>query len=112
MNREIRMTKKSKREINAEQRVRQQRVRDEARNRRRPSRDDLARMLLWKMIMSTEKHHLGRFQALDRLRDEIVEGLELQGFDVRESEDVFEELAARYSDGLFPFRPKRHLNAA
>ncbi|MGJ8572371.1 MAG: hypothetical protein ACSHXI_16910 [Hoeflea sp.] len=106
------MSKKSKREVNAEQRARQQRVRDEARDRRRPSRDDLARMLLWKMIMSTEKHKLGRREALDRLRDEIVDGLELQGFDVRESEDVFEELAARYADGLFPFRPKRHLKPA
>ncbi|MCZ4290795.1 hypothetical protein [Hoeflea alexandrii] len=106
------MTKKSKREINAEQRARQQRVRDEARDRRRPSRDDLARMLLWKMIMSTEKHQLGRRQALDRLRDEIVDGLKLQGFEVRESEEVFEELAARYADGLFPFRPKRHLKPA
>ncbi|MBV1782223.1 MAG: hypothetical protein KMY49_04110 [Hoeflea sp.] len=38
--------------------------------------------------------------------------LELQGFDIRESEDVFEELAARYADGLFPFRPKRHLKPA
>ena len=103
------MTKKSKREINAEQRARQQRVRDEARDRRRPSRDDLARMLLWKMIMSAEKHHLGRREALDRLRNEIVDGLELQGFNVRESEEVFEDLAARYADGLFPFRRKRHL---
>ena len=106
------MTKKSRREINAEQRARQQRVRDEARDRCRPSRDDLARMLLWKMVMSAEKHPRGRREALDRLRDEIVDGLELQGFDVRESEDVFEELAARYADGLFPFRPKRHLKPA
>jgi len=106
------MTKKSKREINAEQRARQQRVRDEARDRCRPSRDDLARILLWKMIMSAEKHHLGRREALDRLRNEIVDGLDLQGFDVRESEEVFHELASRYADGLFPFRPKRHLKPA
>ncbi|WP_375590277.1 hypothetical protein ABWH89_05685 [Hoeflea alexandrii] len=106
------MSKKSQREINAEQRARQQRVRDEARNWRRPSRDDLARMLLWKMIMSAGKHRLGRREALDRLRDEIVDGLELQGFDVRESETVFEELAKRYADGLFPFRPKHHLKPA
>lgn len=106
------MTKKSKWKINTEQRARQQRVRDEARDRRRPSRDDIARMLLWKMIMSTEKHKLGRREALDRLRDEVVDGLEIQGFDVRESEEVFEDLAARYADGLFPFRPKRHLKSA
>jgi hypothetical protein len=112
MKKEISMSKKSKREINAEQRARQKRVRDEARDRCRPSRDDLARMLLWKMIMSTEKHHLGRREALDRLRNEIVDGLELQGFDVKESEEVFEDLSARYADGLFPFRPKRHLKPA
>lgn len=106
------MTKKSKREINAEQRARQKRVRDKARDSCRPSRDDLARMLLWKMIRSTEKHHLGRRQALDMLRNEIVDGLELEGFDVKESEEVFEELAEKYSDGLFPFRPKRHLKPA
>ncbi|WP_412050351.1 hypothetical protein ACK6D9_01345 [Hoeflea sp. Naph1] len=106
------MTKKSKREIAAKQRARQQRVRDEARIRRRPSRDDLARILLWKMIMCAEKHPLGRRRALDRLCDEIVDGLELQGFDVRESEDVFEDLASRYADGMFPFRPKRHLKPA
>lgn len=106
------MSKRSKREINAEQRARQKRVREEARDRLRPSRDDLARMLLWKMIMSAGKHRLGRREALDRLRDEIVDGLELQGFDVRESEGVFEDLAERYADGLFPFRPKRHLKPA
>jgi hypothetical protein len=49
--------------------------------------------------------------ALDKLSQAIVEELERQGFDVRESEDVFEDLADRYSDGLFPFRPKRHLTS-
>jgi len=103
------MARKSKKQRNAEQLVRQQRVRDEARIRRRPSRDDIARVLLWKMIMSTENHRLGRRQALDRLCEEIVGGLELQGFSVRESEEVFENLVDRYADGLFPFRPKHHL---
>jgi len=103
------MPTKSKKQRNAEQQARQQRVRDEARLKRRPSRDDLARMLLWQLIMSAEKHRSGRRHALDRMRDKIVDGLELQGFDVRESEEVFDELAKRYADGLFPFRPKRHL---
>lgn len=105
------MSKKSKKQRNAEQQVRQQRVRDEARARRRPSRDDLARMLLWKIITRADTNKLGRRQALDLVRDVLVDGLELQGFDVRESEEVFEELAHRYADGLFPFRPKRHLMA-
>jgi hypothetical protein len=41
------MTRKSKKQRNAEQAARQQSVRDEAKVRRRPSRDDLARVLLW-----------------------------------------------------------------
>ncbi len=49
--------------------------------------------------------------ALDKLSEAIVDGLECQGFDVRESENVFENLVDRYSDGLFPFRPKRHLTS-
>jgi hypothetical protein len=47
--------------------------------------------------------------ALGKVRDVIVELLERQGFNVFESEDVFHELTRSYSDGLFPFRPKRHL---
>lgn len=103
------MPRKSKKQRNAEQAERQQKVRDEAKELRRPSRDDIARMLLWQMIMSADNHKLGRRVALDRLRDNVVEGLESQGFDDQQSSDVFEELANRYSDGLFPFRPKRHL---
>jgi hypothetical protein len=48
-------------------------------------------------------------QMLDRLRNQIVDGLEAQGFDVRESEDVFEGLIKRYAKGIFPFRRKLHL---
>lgn len=104
------MPRKSKKQRNAEQVVRQQRVRDEARTRRRPSRDDLARVLLWQMIMAAHERADARV-ALDKLSEAIVGELERQGFDVRESENVFEELADRYSDGLFPFRPKRHLQS-
>ena len=68
----------------------------------------MARMLLWQMITAAREQREGR-RALDKLRDAIVDQLERQGFDVFESENVFEELANRYSDGLFPFRPKRHL---
>ena len=102
------MPRKPKRQRNAEQVVRQQRVRDEARTRRRPSRDDLARMLLWQMITAAREQREAR-RALDKLRDAIVDQLERQGFNVFESENVFEELADRYADGLFPFRSKRHL---
>lgn len=102
------MPTKSRKQRNAEQASRQQRIRDEAKQRRRPSRDDLARMLLWQMITTAQERSDVRL-ALDKLRDTITDGLEAQGFDLRQSEDVFEDLAHRYSDGLYPFRPKRHL---
>lgn len=47
---------------------------------------------------------------LDKLRDQIVDGLEVQGFDARESEEVFDDLAKKYSSGIPPFRRKLHLN--
>lgn len=102
------MTRKSKKQRNAEQAIRQQSVRDEAKARRRPSRDDLARVLLWQMIVAAQRRKDARL-ALDKLSEAIVCDLERQGFDVRESENVFEALTDRYSDGLFPFRPKWHL---
>ena len=76
--------------------------------RRRPSRDDMARILLWQMITAAQAQK-DSHRALGKVRDSIVDDLERLGFSVRESEDVFHELADRYSDGLFPFRPKRHL---
>lgn len=103
------MARKSKKQRNADQIVRQQSVRDEAKARRRPSRDDLARMLLWQMITAAQHRKDARL-ALNKLSEAIVVDLERQGFDVKESKDVFEELADRYSDGLFPFRPKWHLD--
>jgi hypothetical protein len=103
------MARKPKKQRNAEQVVSQQRVRDAARTKRRPSRDDIARMFLWQMIAGVQGKRSDARAVLDKMRDEIVEGLERQGFDVRESEDVFEALVDKYSDGLFPFRPKWHL---
>ena len=104
------MARKPKKQRNAEQVVRQKGVRDAARKKRRPSRDDIARMLLWQMIAGVQNNRSDPRKVLDKLCDEIVEGLEQQGFDVRESEDVFEALVDKYSDGLFPFRPKWHLD--
>ena len=102
------MPRKPKRQRNAEQVVRQQRVREQTKARRRPTRDDLARVLLWQMITAAQSHK-DPDRALGKVRDSIVDDLERQGFEVRESENVFHELADRYSDGLYPFRPKRHL---
>ncbi len=103
------MPRKSKKQRNAEQVVRQQRVRDEAKARRRPSRDDLARVLLWQIITAALEQQ-DPDQALGKVRNSLVDDLERQRFSVRESEEVFHEIADRYSDGLFPFRPKRHLD--
>lgn len=103
------MSRKSRKQRNVEQQVRQQRVRDEARENRRPSRDDIARMLLWQTIHGVQSRRRDARAVLDRLRDEVVEGLERQRFSIRESEEVFEELVTKYASGLFPFRPKRHL---
>lgn len=105
------MARKPKRQRNAEQVIRQQRVREEARTRRRPTRDDLARILLWQMITVAQARK-DPDRALGKVRDSIVDDLERQGFSVGESEEVFHELADRYADGLYPFRPKRHLKPA
>jgi hypothetical protein len=105
------MAVKPKTQRAEEQRVRQSGVRKAARQARRPNRDDVARMLLWQMITAIQKKSSDKRamrDMLDKLRDQIVGGLEVQGFDVRESEDVFDGLARRYANGLFPFRPKRH----
>lgn len=105
------MPGKSKRQRSAEQRVRQQGVRDTAREKRRPSRDDVARMFLWQTISNAHKAGNEGRELLGKMADHIVKGLERQGFDDGESYDVFDDLVRKYADGLYPFRPKRHLGA-
>lgn len=104
------MAAKSKRTKVAEQRSRQQGVRDKARDLRRPTRDDVARMLLWLTI--SDGHKSGDVAGpafLEEISRDIVIGLEAQGFNDRQSYDVIDGLIRKYADGLFPFRPKRHL---
>lgn len=48
---------------------------------------------------------------LDKLRNQLFSGLEAQGFDTRELEEVFEGLVERYANGILPFRRKLYLNA-
>ncbi len=103
------MTRKSKKERNTEQVIRQSKVRAGARAKRRPSRDDIARMFLWQMIVGVQNRRKDPKKVLARVRDEIVDGLVAQGFDGDEGMDVFDALALKYADGLYPFRPKRHL---
>jgi len=70
------MTRKSRKQRNVEQQVRQQRVRDEGREKRRPSREDVARMLLRLTVRGVQTRRRDVRAVLDRLRDEVVEGLE------------------------------------
>ena len=105
------MARKSIYQRNEEQRLRQSHVRKAAKELRRPSRDDLARMLLWQMIngLQHNKKVTNRQQELDNLCNMIVSGLVKQGFDEGQSEEVFDDLAKRYASSMPPFRIKRHL---
>jgi hypothetical protein len=105
------MPAKSKKQRNAEQARRQHDVRKNARTVRRPSRDDIARLWLWQVITDAQKGGEQGKVLIAKMADKIVTGLERQGFDDYESYDVFDGLVRKYSDGLYPFRPKRHLGA-
>ena len=105
------MARKSIYQRNEEQRLRQQNIRQCAKELRRPNRDDLARMLLWQMIngLQHNKKTTNRQQELDNLCNMIVGGLVRQGFDVGQCEEVFDALAKKYASSMPPFRVKRHL---
>ncbi len=104
------MVRKTRKQRTEEQRVRQSGLRKAAQKARRPDRDDIGRMLLWQTISGIQKKSAGKRDMLDKLRNQIVDGLEAQGFDGRESEEAFEGLAKRYASGIVPFRRKLHLN--
>ncbi|MBB6181234.1 hypothetical protein [Pseudorhizobium flavum] len=103
------MTRKSKKQRNAEQAVRQRLVREAAREKRRPTRDDIARMFFWKVISDAHCNGENGRTLISKLADKIVDGLERQGFDAQEGYDVYDQLVRKYSNGVFPFRIKRHL---
>jgi hypothetical protein len=93
-----------------EQRERQQAYRDEMRDARRPDRDDIARVWLWRSIRMAKK---AKEKHQDWMYQTILELLAAQGFDERQSESALEELIDRYSEAAKPpFRPKRHLKGA
>ena len=102
------MARKSRRE---EQRKRQAAVREAAKERRRPDRDDFARILLWLTIRKAhaEARKQQSHAALDTLCTILVTNLELQGFDADEAEDVFAMLERKYPSQIGPGRIKRHL---
>jgi hypothetical protein len=107
------MAKQTREERNERQRIRQLSVRKTAQKLKKPSRDDIARMLLWQMITGIQKNKkkdkVGREEMLIDLLNSIVNGLESQGFDGQQSEDAFEALVEKYAKGISPFRRKLHL---
>ena len=91
------MAKKTINQRNEEQRLRQSQMRKTAKELKRPSRDDLARMLLWQMIngLQQNKKTTNRQLELDNLCNMIVSGLVKQGFDEAQCEDVFDAIARK-----------------
>ena len=92
---------------NDEQRHRQADLRQRNREKRRPTRDDIARIVLWQLI--TRVHGKAKPEVWERIEDGILDQLAEQGFDARESELVIEDLVQRYTSGRGGFRRKTHL---
>jgi hypothetical protein len=103
------MPRKTLKQRNAEQAIRQLQVRKTAKQKLKPTRDEIARVVLWLMIKSVTREDRKRREAVDSLRNMAVEALEQQGFSPRECETYFEYLVQKYADGSWPFRPKEHL---
>lgn len=108
------MARKSITKRREEQRKRQANLRTDAKEKRRPGRDDVARMLLWLMIKETTEQARRRAVSgpVDKLAAVLIENLVAQGFDADEASAVFEDLLVRYSSRIMPFRIKRHLNTS
>ncbi|KPF57065.1 hypothetical protein IP85_13790 [Rhizobium sp. AAP116] len=100
--------RKSRKQKLENQARRQSNLRKLSREKRRPNRDDLARVLLWQMITAA-KGRLRPEKALSKVCDSLLTELVQQGFSEHETEQVFWELAKKYDPALSPFRPKRHL---
>ncbi|NDW04641.1 hypothetical protein [Jiella pacifica] len=76
--------------------------------RRKPSRDDVARVALhWAITRALTKEP----QYLTKLRATIIERLVAQGFDRQGAAARFDELTDRYEDG-WTFQRKPHLARA
>lgn len=98
---------KTTKEKNAAQRKRQKQLREQAKQDRKPSRDDIARVLLhWTITGSAGK---GQMETLLRVEDSVVGILVDQGFDERKAYEVFDDLIERYTKRRWDFRRKVHL---
>jgi hypothetical protein len=101
------MARKPTNTRNHEQRDRQQKLRDANRKARRPDRDDIARTALFMTISSMAKR--GATDVLDDFHQRVVAMLVQQGFDEQASDELFDDLVAKYRTGAWPFRRKVHL---
>ena len=91
----------------AEQRERQQAYRKRIKTERRPSRDDIARVLLHVVI--TRSAARDKLDELEKFGDLIVDRLVEQGFDKRVSYDAFDQLVDKYVKQGWEFRRKTHI---
>ena len=89
------------------QRERQQRTRDRHKRERKPSRDDIPRVLLHTIIMRSYEQE--QMHMLDGLFDVIVVGLKAQGFDKDASYSVIDDLIEKYTKSKWQFFRKLHL---
>lgn len=101
------MAKQSQAERNRKQRDRQREVRARQKAERRPSRDDIARVMLhWFIMGSVSK---GRMRELEQSEDVIVRRLVVQGFESDACYAVFDDLVEKYTGQHWGFRRKPHL---
>ena len=90
-----------------EQRERQHVYRKRIKTERRPSRDDIARVLLHVVI--TRSAARDKLDELEKFGDLIVDRLVEQGFDKRVSYDAFDQLVDKYVKQGWEFRKKTHI---
>ena len=93
------------------QRQRQQEYRDRLKQERRPTRDDVARVALYWLIVETARLVVSKNDPtrMNVVEDALLKGLVAQGFAKRASDEVLGELIDRYVDGGWTFRRKLHL---
>ncbi len=89
------------------QRERQKDYRDRLRVQRKPTRDDIARVLLHFMIVKAVKS--GNQDGTEKLIDMLLDALADQGFDKDASLEVIDDLIVRYTKSGWDFRRKMHL---
>ena len=90
------------------QRVRQKALRERNRDLRRPTRDDIARMLLHLALDQLTRDQ--DIEELARVQDGLVRRLVKQGFDRQQCHLAFDDLLDKYKKG-WSFQKKVHLSS-